>query len=932
MKRYFTQIFLWSWVLTLPLMIAGSYLTYRTLDRFYTFQIRYDPRPAKFDLEGILRYEKDQLLQFLRVKSSFQHIFGQTTLPTINLFVSEPNQAQLESYLPQSGFEYVKGGIFIDGQLKKAKVKYRGDFSPHWAWDKKSIRVKTGKGTLFDGLRVFNLQVPKRRHQLHNYLSLKFAETLGLLAPHTEMVRLFLNGKDRGIHIFVEQPSETTLRNANLMPGDIYRGEIVGKDAFTINRVATKKKLFDSTSLWDKVAINNHYDPDSLAPLEKLLELIKGYKEEQSQILLSDIMDMEAWGRFSVFETLASTKHYSDSHNWRIYFDPWRGKFLPLVWDPVGWMWQDKLFTIVRSKLHELMFRNGDFLRARNAAFEEFFRSGKDAYFLELVSDTVQMMETEIKNDPFLRPGNVAKVSSGMDELRQQISEVFTLTKQRWSAGGTPYTKFHYHANTLDLLVGGNRPIQKLRMMFDANLNANITAKVNFSTPGGKKVVELSSRTTGADLNAIIFHASLLPDLEIEIETKGPRVIGGQLKTSPGYYQISLTGLDSDSRLTGVEIDWGNGWVPAQSVESITPTAFSQLYAPVAVNTVPPPMIWSGEVTVEGYQVLDQPLIIKPGTMVNLASGATVVLKHRLTAKGTPEAPIRFVPARADQDPWGAIVLSGRGADGSILSHCEMSDGSGLKGDLFEYSAMLSIHDVKNVVISDCSFKDNHTVDDMVHTVYTDIRFERVRFENALSDALDLDISTASISDSHFERSGNDAVDLMTTQAVITGSVFRNNGDKGISVGENSRLYAINNRLVGNFIGVQSKDRSTAVLLNQTLTDNKTALHAYNKNWRYGEGGTIFLGKSTVSGGETSAAAEKRSVIQIFDSYLEIPAEGKRVDTIVVDDDSSSATLQKDLFPASDMVDPRLIDQLQDIPPELLEQITPARRGSVTEG
>ena len=53
------------------------------------------------------------------------------------------------------------------------------------------------------------------------------------------------------------------------MPGDIYRGEIVGKDAFTINRVATKKKLFDSTSLWDKVAINNHYDPDSLAPLEK---------------------------------------------------------------------------------------------------------------------------------------------------------------------------------------------------------------------------------------------------------------------------------------------------------------------------------------------------------------------------------------------------------------------------------------------------------------------------------------------------------------------------------------------------------------------------------------------------------------------------------------------------------------------------------------
>jgi len=63
--------------------------------------------------------------------------------------------------------------------------------------------------------------------------------------------------------------------------------------------------------------------------------------------------------------------------------------------------------------------------------------------------------------------------------------------------------------------------------------------------------------------------------------------------------------------------------------------------------------------------------------------------------------------------------------------------------------------------------------------------------------------------------------------------------------------------------------RPTDRLLNQTFTNNKTALHAYKKNWRYGEGGVIFLGKSTVSGGETSAAAEKRSVIQIFDSYLE---------------------------------------------------------------
>ena len=367
-------------------------------------------------------------------------------------------------------------------------------------------------------------------------------------------------------------------------------------------------------------------------------------------------------------------------------------------------------------------------------------------------------------------------------------------------------------------------------------------------------------------------------------------------------------------------------------MDSITPTAFSQLYAPVVVNTVPEPVTWSGEVTLEGHRILNQPLIIEPGTTVNLTPGATLVVKHRLTAIGTRDAPIRFMPARDEQEPWGAIVLSGRGADGSTLSHCEMADGSGHKGDLFEYSAMLSIHDVKDVVISDCQFRDNHVVDDMVHTVYADIRFERVLFKNALSDALDLDISTASISDSRFENSGNDAVDLMTTQTSITDSLFKNNGDKGISVGENSQLYAVNNTLKGNLIGLQSKDRSTAVLLNQTFKNNKTALHAYKKNWRYGEGGVIFLGKSTVSGGDISAMADKHSVIQIFDSYLETPAKGKRVDTISVEHHASHSALEQDTLPNPNQLEARLADPLQNIPAELLQRANYAERGARTDG
>ena len=298
---------------------------------------------------------------------------------------------------------------------------------------------------------------------------------------------------------------------------------------------------------------------------------------------------------------------------------------------------------------------------------------------------------------------------------------------------------------------------------------------------------------------------------------------------------------------------------------------------------------------------LEQDLIIQPGTTVRLAPGATLVLKGRLLAEGTLERPIRFLSQQADQAPWGAIVLMGPGANGSRLAHCEMAGGSGKKGALFEYSAMFSVHDVKGVSVKDCLFRDSRVVDDMVHTVYADIRFERTRFENAFADALDLDISEAVIIDSRFNHSGNDAVDLMTARAHISGSTFVGNGDKGISVGENSHLFAVDNCLIGNLIGVESKDHSIALLFNQTLKDNKIGLHAYRKNWRYGMGGAIFLAKSMVSlAATTQISAKKESSIHLFDSYLDRPLSGKRITATAVDGESRVQATQATVLPVDD--------------------------------
>jgi len=260
--------------------------------------------------------------------------------------------------------------------------------------------------------------------------------------------------------------------------------------------------------------------------------------------------------------------------------------------------------------------------------------------------------------------------------------------------------------------------------------------------------------------------------------------------------------------------------------------------------------------------------------------------------------------------------------------------GSGLKGDLFEYSAMLSIHDVDDVSISDCIFRDNHIVDDMVHAVYASIRLDRVIFKNAISDALDLDICEADIKNSLFEGSLNDGVDLMSTRATIVGSDFQNNGDKGISVGENSDLIGINNTLVRNTIGVQSKDRSTAVLFNNSLIENSIALSAYKKNWRYGDGGELFIGKSRIIGDEVTDVVDKYSFIQLFDSYLSSSGleESSYIDIFAIDSRAEFVSSESEIFPKNNIGGTNLNKAMQTISQELLDQVKGSVRGVASGG
>jgi len=912
----------------MPVIMLGSYLTYRSIDQYYTFAIRYNSAASALPLTRAVEYQYTALLQRIRSAAYFNK--RTTELDSIHLYLPPDSLLKLNEHLPQSGFNYVKGNILNAGKLQKAKIKYRGDHLYHWGYDKKSLRIKTTKNKLYNELRSFNLQAPKSSEQLNNYLSYKLAEMIGLLSPYTQLIRTYINDEYQGIHVLVEQPKEMLLRRSNVMPGDIYRGETIGKDGFMDSGLDS---LFQSTAVWDKMAENNHYDRNQNAPLAQLIAFIKKRNSDEVQAKLGDLLDLKAWGRFSAFESLAQTKHYSEHHNWRLYYDPWKEKVIPIIWDPVGWTkglrqkpssdLQD--YTIV-SSLHHLLFMNGDFLRHRSRVIQDFYASDKDDKFISLVEDTLSSMEHEIRTDPGLRPADPELVINDMRAFAQGI-------RQRLSSLEIAHIRdnstinYVLHPGKLELEVIGHRPVNRLQLILDRNVDNLPRIDARYRTSEDNVVVVDLHAGTSISGNHINVKAGLISNMKVYAKSANKHPRRG-LEVKPGYYTLSLQETVA-SHLIAVRIDTGNGWETANRVTTIKPGIFDSMHSVLSQPPSPTPLTWSGEITVSGIQTIEQPLIIHPGTKVKFNTGATLILKNRLHMEGTEEQPVRFIPLYPGQKPWGAIVLIGEHANGSLLSHCEISEGSGLKGELFEYTGMLSIHNVQDVTVRHCLFQNSHMVDDMVHAVYADIEFRHCTFRNSFADALDLDISRAVIDSSLFEGSGNDGVDMMNTHATITRSSFKNSTDKGISVGEDSQLLAVNNRFTGNLIGIQSKDRSQALLFNQTLNNNQQALHAYKKNWRYGTGGEIYISKSRLLNNDKPIEADKHSTMLLFDSFVDNSFENHRIKAIEVDDEKPSlATAHKEFVPPITPWHADITQTLQEHGAGLLEQASITRRGA----
>lgn len=872
------KIIILSLVLTLPMSILFIMWIYNTT-------VSYLAMDKFIDSNKIVKGKRLSRIgeaEFLEIVESIRTSLGMQVKTDVNMFIQTKYLNDLNNDLPKSGFEKKKAFIMIDNQLVKGKARYRGDNYYHWLLPHKSWRFETSKKNLYEKVKKYNFIIPKSGGLLGNHLSYKLARSLDLLAPDSSMKTLSVNNKYNGLKLMVEQIDESFLRNNTRMPNDIYKGDNMGSTVKIGARIST---VFDVPYIWDKASINNHYPKDSRVPLEKLFLDLNNRDNK--------LLDNKSFVNNMVFFDLTSSFHYDAQHNWMFYYDNYYEKFYPIIWDTMGWQkaWTDKKHVniIHTSRLFESLYNDYDFLIEKYYVLYNFFNT-KEKPFLKVIDEEIQKTQSKIDLAGYHYTAggeiqNSSTVKDKMDEFRTRIIKRFKFVESSFF-GDINQSNYAYafNKNNIRLSISGNKLVNQVYISLN---NKRVIKEVFIKYLQNGNIIKVKVPYKISNGNSIVLDVNLLAQANQEIGK--PFATSSYVQYDKATYDIEIEGV-SKNEVKSVALSClvnNKKLFDIKKVFAIDSIEFKGQKNIIKEQKTNKLDIWSGNKSFSGLTIIKNDIIINKGTRIILDENATVKILGKVTAIGTKEKPIIF-EAKDKTKPWNALVLKDTKANGSVFKHCIFKDGSGDKGDLYEYTAMFSVHNVKNLLVEDCEFYDSQRTDDMVHVIYSDATFKNTKFIRSLSDALDVDISNLLVDNCEFINSGNDSIDLMTTNAIVINSKFTNSADKGISIGEGSNLLAINNHIKGSEIGMQSKDTSKAYIYNTSFIENKKAIDAYHKNWRYSEGGTIYLDKCIFEKNTYNATVGKKSKVVINNSLIDtannFEAKSMKKNKIIISD------------------------------------------------
>ncbi|MCF8055230.1 MAG: CotH kinase family protein [Desulfocapsa sp.] len=855
-------------MLTLPLfMMVGWMIVDAALEyhRFIRVTSWAGSAPS-FNVDIMHWYMRDNLLRAYN-RATAPEMPVDDRLPLMQMSIAPESLTELNDDLPRSAKEkYHRAYVKYGGNSFTVKARYMGDNYWHWLYPQKSWRLKTKKNKLIDNRRKINIKNPRTVVTFNEPLAQDLARDIGLIAPRVFPVKFVQNNIYMGVYLLWDKIDESVIRSFNRMPGSVYEG-----DAAPVDLATGVSLLWTDEKYWEKTASRNKEQKQNREDIHTLIAGINTPDLKDFYTFVNTYVDKDSYASFICLDSVTGTVHHDYHHNNKFYFDPYTGKFEQISWDIDEWRPHEKYldgvenpllarwklipeFDLLRHRrLYELIQGGELSLERILTKIEEYDQKVRPALASDVYRDIKRTLVAQSLKTPLFPSGffSMEEYDQSIEQFKEGVKSRFGLLR-RYLANS---------AATHNLSTGEDK--QLLRIVSTGDVAVEVTGIVFFGSASAVRLYRDSNRNGTLD-KGDVFVGSANGDgekayMELHEELfSGYRKISratpfkmlhgdSRLILSPLLYnyfieadggEIDTVGLEAENSVTGKMVSIGHedfGADIADNTLSLHPWDLPPASEEQA-RTIGPGIVPVLETMVFPKNVH---LTIMPGTTLRLAEGVSIFCYGKVTALGTADRPIRFEGA-AKERPWGAFVLQGKGASDSVFSWCSWADGSVASRNLINYSGMVSMHEVDNLVIQNSRIGRNYIGDDALHLAYCqDFSVTDSLFENARSDAFDVDISSGTVAGSRFVGSGNDALDFMTSRVGVHDCYFHQSGDKGISAGEKSTIDVESSVFDDCQIGLEVKDQTVVRYGENIINRSPVAINLYKKNWRYGGGGRI---------------------------------------------------------------------------------------------
>ncbi len=771
---------------------------------------------------------------------SIETIELQMTPGHLNRLRENASHAQKTGMLIPSDYKFKSALLNSAGKTLPIRLRLKGRWPDHFTLSSKlSFSVQIEKGMAFHGMHKFSLQSPATRNFIWEWVFQNAVKEQGGIALRYQFLKLRVNGEDWGIYALEETPDFPVIANNQRREGALLKFDA---DQYWREfwKGSNEPELRNTDTF---ISGYGFYTSLPIVPIsmDKTIQdpvLFEGFQLARSrlnafrsnQLKSSRVFDVDKMASFLALRDLFGAHHAIHTNQFRFYFNPITSRLEPISYDnDPGHLLEITAFG--RSQI--------DWRRAIG-------EGGGKEYFLSQLFKDDELYLAYI--------GKLRRLTQGdfLKKLGHRLSDKVE-PLERWIESEWPEQKEEFK-NTQHVLNTNLRRIQQF-------LNPPHALRAYFEK-GGINSVQLTV-TNVQQLPIVVEKMSLGKSLNFS-PIEGNLIKGKGIVNPLSYHSISFSNsrpiqwdhsiikqLKIHYRILGTDdmrVEKVLPWNGTRGVSSMPPTLNQQAikYSFIHINEADRQIFFQ-----PGTWRMEHPFIIPFGFKVSIPPGTHL----KMTKEGSiiSHSPLHLRgPITIEGDPQfgNGLVVSGAGGPSIFrqVRFLNLSPSSTFSKN-HQITGAITFYEAP-VEISNCEFVSNSKGDDYLNIVRSAFSIKQSTFLNIFADAIDIDFSEGSISNSRFMQIGTrdnngDAIDLSGSILNLTDIRINHVSDKGLSIGESSQVEAKMIDIKGAQIGIAVKDSSLFTGNEIKIEDCKTGIAGYLKKSIYGPSQLMITGLST---------------------------------------------------------------------------------------